>query len=194
MTVDDDPLVRFAEWLDEAQRAEPQEPSAMVVASVDARGRPSARVVLLRGFDPRGFVFYTNLQSRKGQELLAHPFAALCFHWKSLSRQVRVEGKVQQVDDTEADAYFASRARESQLGAWASDQSRPLGDPQVLLQRLDEARARFAAGSVPRPPHWSGLRVTPDTVELWQEGAFRLHTRDRYTREGATWRHDLLFP
>jgi pyridoxamine 5'-phosphate oxidase len=189
----DDPIARFADWWADAHRADPLEPAAMTVASVDDRGRPSARIVLLRGFDARGFVFYTNLESRKGRDLRAHPFAALCFHWKPLQRQVRVEGAVQTVSDAEADAYFAQRARDSQLGAWASRQSEPM-QPGELEARIDEARARFAGGSVPRPPHWSGLRVIPDTVEFWSEGAARLHMRERFTREGSSWRRDRLFP
>lgn len=190
----DDPIARFAVWWQEAHAADPLEPAATTVASVDDRGRPSARVVLLRAFDARGFVFYTNLQSRKGRELRAHPWAALCVHWKPLARQVRIEGEVEQVDDAEADAYFAGRPRESQVGAWASRQSEPMADPDELHRRLVEVRARYAGGSVPRPPHWSGLRVRPDTIEFWSEGAARLHTRERFTKDGAAWRRDRLFP
>ena len=191
---DDDPIARFGDWWRAAHEADPLEPAAMTVSSVDARGRPSSRVVLLRAFDDRGFVFYTNLQSRKGTELRAHPFAALTFHWKPLQRQVRIEGAVEQVTDAEADAYFASRARDSQLGAWASDQSRPMSGPDVLRERVEAARARFAGGSVPRPPHWSGFRIVPDLVEFWQEGAFRLHQREVFVRAGAGWRKEWRFP
>jgi pyridoxamine 5'-phosphate oxidase len=188
-----EPLQRFSEWWREQQVKTPGDnASAMVVSSVDARGRPSSRVVLLRGFDARGFVFYTNLESRKGRELLAHPFAALNFHWQP--RQVRVEGSVQRVDDAEADAYFRGRPRDSQIGAWASEQSRPLRDRQQLLDRIDELQKKFAGGAVPRPPHWSGLRVVPDMIELWQEGEFRLHTRERYDLVDGNWTRTLLFP
>jgi pyridoxamine 5'-phosphate oxidase len=194
-----EPLARFDLWWAERKRLDPSEASsAMVVSSVDDRGRPSSRVVLLRGFDERGFVFYTNLESKKGTELLARPAAALNFHWTALGdvpqRQVRVEGTVTRVDDVEADAYFAGRARDSQLGAWASDQSRPLSDANALLARVDEFRRKFAGGPVPRPPHWSGLRIAPDAIELWQEGAFRLHTRERYERTGGGWSRTLLNP
>lgn len=194
-----EPLARFAAWWRDARAADPSDlSSAMVLSTVDGRGRPTSRVVLLRSFDARGFVFYTNLHSDKGAQLLAHPFAALNFHWTGtpegpLGRQVRVEGSVARVDDAEADAYFASRPRESQLGAWASDQSRPLARREQLLERLDEVRARFP-DAVPRPPHWSGLRVAPDVIELWREGAARLHIRERYVRSGDVWTRTLLFP
>jgi pyridoxamine 5'-phosphate oxidase len=194
-----EPLARFSLWWDERKKLDPTETSsAMVVSSVDARGRPSSRVVLLRGFDARGFTFFTNLESRKGRELLGTKSAALNFHWPPIGaapgRQVRVEGTAERVDDAEADAYFASRARDSQLGAWASDQSRPLADLDALLARVDAMRRRFEGGPVPRPPHWSGIRVVPDAVELWQEGAFRLHTRERYERAGGVWTRALLYP
>ena len=194
-----EPLARFEEWWRDARAADPSDlSSAMVLSSVDANGRPSSRIVLLRTFDARGFAFYTNLESSKGAQLLARPFAALNFHWirtpdGPLGRQVRIEGAVERVSDDEADAYFASRHRESQLGAWASDQSRPLQSRDDLLARLDEVRARFP-GVVPRPPHWSGLRVVPDVIELWREGAARLHIRERYERDGDLWRCALLFP
>ena len=200
MTID--PLATFEEWWREARAADPSDlSSATVLSTLDARGRPASRVVLLRSCDARGFVFYTNLESAKGAQLRARPGAALCFHFKhtpegALGRQVRVEGGVERVDDAEADAYFASRARESQLGAWASDQSRPLASREALLARLEEARSRFAGGPVPRPPHWSGLRLVPDAIELWREGSARLHVRERFERDpgGGGWRGTLLFP
>lgn len=197
-----DPLTTFAQWWSEARAADPSDlSSAMTLSTVDERGRPSSRVVLLRSFDARGFVLYTNLESAKGRHVEKQPFAALCFHFMRtsegpLGRQVRVEGRVERVSDAEADAYFAARPRESQLGAWASDQSRALGARDVLLQRLDEARARFAGKAVTRPPHWSGLRVVPDAIELWREGAARLHVRERFERTdpAGPWRATLLFP
>jgi pyridoxamine 5'-phosphate oxidase len=197
------PLDTFAQWWSEARAADASDlSSAMTLSTVDERGRPSSRIVLLRSFDARGFVFYTNLQSAKGAHVAAHPWAALCFHFTRtpegpLGRQVRVEGRVQRVDDAEADAYFAARPRESQLGAWASDQSRPLDQRDTLFSRLDEVRARFEGRTVERPPHWSGLRVLPDVVELWREGAARLHVRERFEADPAApgaWRMTLLFP
>lgn len=199
-----DPLHTFADWWREARAADPSDlSSAMVLSTVDERGRPTSRIVLLRSFDERGFVFYTNLESAKGRHIHAHPVAALCFHFTKtpegpLGRQVRVEGRVEQVGDDEADAYFASRPRESQLGAWASDQSRPLEDRATLLQRLGEVRQRFDGKPVFRPPHWSGLRVVPEAIELWREGAARLHIRERFERDpraaNAVWSRTLLFP
>src|SRR5271166_6177390 len=163
-----EPLAPFHRWLDEAWKGEPNA-HAMTLATTTPDGRPSARVVLLKGFDTGGFVFYTNLESRKSTELFANPHAALCFLWKSLNRQVRVEGVVEEVADDEADAYFATRPRESQVGAWASDQSRPLADRAELEQRFAEFSRRYGEGAVPRPPHWSGFRVVPQRVEFWQE-------------------------
>jgi pyridoxamine 5'-phosphate oxidase len=190
-----EPIARFAAWWQELhQQVRDESADAVVLSSVGRDGQPSSRVVLLRAFDARGFVFYTNLQSRKGEELLARPAAALTFFWPQLERQVRVEGQAARVSDEEADAYFASRPRESQIGAWASDQSRPLASRDALLGRVADVRARFGDGSVPRPPHWSGLRVVPDAIELWRAGEFRLHTRERWTRQGATWSSTLLFP
>jgi pyridoxamine 5'-phosphate oxidase len=188
-----EPLAPFQRWLDEAWRGEPNA-HAMTLATVTPDGRPSARMVLLKGFDARGFVFYTNLESRKSEELFANPHAGLCFMWKSLNRQVRVEGPVERVDDEEADAYFASRPRDSQLGAWASDQSRPLESRETLEQRVDEFARRFAEGRVPRPTYWSGFRVVPQRVEFWQERPFRLHDRLLFIREGQGWRRERLFP
>ncbi len=192
----DDPLARFGLWWGEARSdARLGEPAAMTLASVDDAGRPSARVVLLRGFDARGFVFYTNLESQKGRELLARPSCALCLHWEPQHKQVRVEGDAFVVDDAEADAYFASRPRDSRLSAWASDQSRPLGSEDDLVARIAEVAVRFPEGGpVPRPPFWSGFRVVPRVIELWQEGPFRRHRRDRYTRVGDRWGRTLLFP
>jgi pyridoxamine 5'-phosphate oxidase len=166
----------------------------MTLATTAPDGRPSARAVLLKGLDPRGFVFYTNLESRKSTELFANPHAALCFLWKSLNRQVRVEGPVEQVGDDEAEAYFASRPRDSQIGAWASDQSRPLESRAALERRVEEFSRRFGEGSVPRPAYWSGFRVVPQRVEFWQERQFRLHDRLLFIREGEGWRRERLFP
>ena len=188
-----EPLVPFRRWLDEAWKGEPNA-HAMTLATTAPDGRPSARAVLLKGFDERGFVFYTNLESRKSTELLANPYAALCFLWKSLNRQVRVEGPVEPVADDEADAYFASRPRDSQIGAWASDQSRPLESRAELERRVAAFSQRYGEGTVPRPIYWSGFRVVPQRVEFWQERAFRLHDRLLFVREGEEWRRERLFP
>ena len=190
---EDEPLAPFQRWLDEAWKGEPNAHS-MTLATATSDGRPSARMVLLKGLDARGFVFYTNLESRKSEELFANPYAALCFMWKSLNRQVRIEGPVERVDDEDAEAYFASRPRDSQLGAWASDQSRPLESRASLEQRVDEFSRRFAEGRVPRPVYWSGFRVVPQRVEFWQERPFRLHDRLLFIREGEGWRRGRLFP
>ncbi len=195
-----DPFRLFDQWLEEAKESEPNDPTAMALASVGADGMPSLRMVLLKGADADGFVFYTNYESRKGGELLDHPKAALLFHWKSRRRQVRVEGTVSRVSDEEADAYFASRPKQSQIGAWASQQSRPLEGRLELEKRVALYAAKFALGKVPRPPYWSGFRVTPLAFEFWQDGAFRLHDRIRYTpgegvAEAATsWRRQRLYP
>jgi pyridoxamine 5'-phosphate oxidase len=190
---EDEPLAPFGRWLSEAEASEPNA-TAMTVATTTADGRPSARAVLLKGFDVRGFVFYTNLESRKSEELYANPHAALCFLWKSRGRQVRIEGAIEPVGDDEADAYFATRARDSQLGAWASDQSRPLESRAELERRVAAAARRFGDGTVPRPPFWSGFRVVPDSIEFWQEREFRLHDRLLFLRDGKAWRRQRLYP
>jgi pyridoxamine 5'-phosphate oxidase len=193
-----DPLDIFATWLGEAEAAEPNDPTAMALATVGEDGMPSCRMVLLKGYDAEGFVFYTNYESRKGRQLLASPKAALLFHWKSLRRQVRIEGAVTPVTAAEADAYFASRARQSQIGAWASQQSRPLEGRFELEKRVALFAAKHAIGAVPRPPYWSGFRLTPRHIEFWQDGAFRLHDRLVYTRndpaEGGGWTTQRLYP
>jgi pyridoxamine 5'-phosphate oxidase len=190
----DDPIALFSHWLAEAQASEPNDPNAMALATVNAAGQPSVRMVLLKGHGPEGFVFYTNLQGRKAADLAANGHAGLLFHWKSLRRQVRVEGAVSPVSDDEADAYFASRPRISQLGAWASDQSRPLESRAVLEARLAEVTARYEGQDVPRPPHWSGTRVAPERIELWEDGAFRLHSRRLFIRTATGWDEGLLYP
>jgi pyridoxamine 5'-phosphate oxidase len=190
----DDPHAIFEEWLAEARLSEPNDPTAMALATADSAGRPSVRMVLLKGHDARGFVFYTNLDSRKGGELAVNPEAALLFHWKSLRRQVRVEGRVEPVPDREADAYFGTRGRDSQLGAWASDQSRPLESRAAFEARFQAMQARFEGGDVPRPPRWSGFRVAPQRIELWIDRAHRLHERRLFVRAGGGWSESLLFP
>ncbi len=190
-----DPIAFFGTWLKEAGESEPNDPNAMSVATLGGDGMPSSRMVLLKDHDSRGFVFYTNYEGRKGQQLLAHAKAALLFHWKSLRRQVRVEGEVEQVDPAEADAYFASRPRQSQIGAWASQQSRPLEGRFELEAAVAKTAARFGIGTIPRPPHWSGFRVLPRRIEFWQDGAFRLHDRLVYQRsEEAAWHTERLYP
>jgi pyridoxamine 5'-phosphate oxidase len=189
-----DPVAAFATWFAEAKSGEPNDPNAMTLATATADGAPSARIVLLKDYDARGFVFYTNKQSRKGGELTANPRAALLFHWKSLQRQVRIEGRIEDVTDAEADAYYASRARISRLGAWASDQSRPLPARAILEARVAEMEARYPGEVIPRPPHWSGYRLVPARFEFWQDMPFRLHDRRIYTPAGVGWEITRLFP
>ena len=191
-----DPIELFLDWFEEASRQEPSDPNAMTLATVDEHGMPDARTVLLKGVDEAGFVFYTNLDSAKGRQLRANPRAALLFHWKSLHRQVRARGTIAPVGEAEADAYFATRARASQIGAWASQQSRPMEDPLALEKAIVRYGARFGVGQVPRPERWSGFRLTPLAMEFWRSRRFRLHERLAFTRAapGGSWSSARLYP
>jgi pyridoxamine 5'-phosphate oxidase len=189
------PIQQFQQWLSEA-KAHPaiSEPTAMTLATVGAKGKPSARIVLLKEVDARGFVFYTNLESRKSREIHAQPHAALCFYWMPLDKQVRVEGTIHAVSAAESDAYFATRVREKQIGAWASKQSEIMESRDALEQRIAEITARFEGQNITRPPHWGGWRLVPERIEFWQQRDFRLHVRDVYLRAGEQWQHTLLYP
>jgi len=190
-----DPFALFEEWFAEARESELNDPEAMAFASADPDGRPSVRIVLLRHVGLDGFGFFTNLDSRKGTELAANPFGALAIHWKSLRRQVRAEGRVEQVSDAVADAYFASRSRDSRIGSWASDQSRPLESRELFERRVEEMHKRFEGEEVPRPPRWSGFLLTPDKIEFWSDRPHRLHERRLFTRQAdGNWSEGLLYP
>ncbi|WP_437630126.1 pyridoxamine 5'-phosphate oxidase [Sorangium sp. So ce854] len=189
-----DPLVLARDLLEQRQTTEPTDATAMTLATVDASGRPSARMVLLKGIDDRGFVFFTNYASRKAADLEANPFAALCIHWAKAAEQIRVEGRVERIGDAESDAYFATRPRGSQIGAWASRQSAPLPSRERLIERVREIEARFEGGPVPRPAFWGGYRLVPERVELWRGQESRLHDRVVYLREGDGWRVERLYP
>ena len=189
-----DPFAQFDTWFQEAVAAEPTLPEAITLATVSADGRPSTRMVLLKGHDQRGFVFYTNFNSAKGQELLGNPNASLCFHWKTLGRQLRIDGPATPVSDGEADAYFASRPRGSQMGAWASEQSEPVESRAILEARVQQFEAKYDGRDVPRPPHWSGFRLVPSRIEFWTDQRDRLHDRQVFDRDGEGWRETRLQP
>lgn len=189
-----DPFALFDQWFTDARESEINDSNAMTIATADASGQPSARMVLLKGHGPDGFVFYTNQQSRKAGDIAKNPQAAILFHWKSLRRQIRIEGSLSPVPERMADDYFATRSRDSQLGAWASDQSRPLDSRETFEGRFEAMTERFAGGDVPRPPHWSGYCLIPDRFEFWQDGAHRLHERRTFVRNGQDWIEGLLYP
>jgi pyridoxamine 5'-phosphate oxidase len=189
-----EPFRLFGEWLDDATKSELNDPNGVALASVDEAGMPDVRMVLLKGFDERGFVFYTNFESAKGRQILANRKAAMCFHWKSLRRQVRVRGPVEVVSDAEADEYYATRPRGSRIGAWASKQSRPLESRFALEKAVAEYTAKFAIGEIPRPGHWSGFRIVPSSIEFWHDRPFRLHDRVQFTRDGDGWVKTRLYP
>ena len=189
-----DPFQLFDEWFAEARASEPNEPDAMALATTGTDAQPSVRMVLLKAHGPEGFSFYTHEESAKGEDLAENPRAALLFHWKSLCRQVRIEGLVERTSEAEADAYFATRARDSQLGAWASDQSRPLDTRESLEARFEEVKRRFEGGDIARPPHWGGYRVVPERMEFWISRPHRLHERRLFTRQGCSWSEGLLYP
>ena len=194
MSSDLDPIALFSEWFAEASASEPNDPNAMALATTGADQQPDVRMVLLKGVDARGFVFYTNTESAKGVELAANPRAALNFHWKSTNKQVRVRGAVERVSDTEADAYYESRARESRIGAWASQQSRPLESRFALEQSVVKVTAKYGVGAIPRPAYWTGYRVLPSEIEFWEQRPFRLHERRLFRRDGSGWTMTRLYP
>lgn len=191
---EEDPLFLFQKWLEEARKSEPNDPEAMALATVDANGAPSVRMVLLKDLNNKGFCFYTNMESNKGREIATHPIASLCFHWKSLQRQVRVWGKVEQLPASDADSYFATRHPQSRLGAWASAQSRPLDSRATIVARVKEYEEKFKDGNIPRPPYWGGYAVQPERIEFWQQGEARLHDRFLFTKKNDGWDLTRLNP
>jgi pyridoxamine 5'-phosphate oxidase len=193
-TEESDPFSLFAQWLEDATGSEINDPNGTALATVDASGLPNVRMVLLKGFDERGFVFYTNFESQKGREILSSMKAAMCFHWKSLRRQVRIRGEVEVVSSAEADAYYATRPRHSRLGAWASAQSRPLEARQVLVDAVAKLDAQYPGDDIPRPAHWSGFRIVPASIEFWRDGEFRLHDRIEFKRDHDGWTKARLYP
>jgi pyridoxamine 5'-phosphate oxidase len=193
-TEESEPFALFATWLKDAEASEINDPNAVALATVDADGLPNVRMVLLKGFDVRGFVFYTNFESQKGQEILGQKKAAMCFHWKSLRRQIRLRGEVEVVSDAEADEYYESRPLGSRIGAWASKQSRPLEGRFALERAVAEYTAKYALGNVPRPPHWSGFRIIPSSIEFWHDRKFRLHDRIEFRRDGDGWSKVRMYP
>jgi len=194
-TLRNDPLELFGEWMGEAEISEPSDANAAALATIDNLGMPNVRIVLLKGVDERGFLFYTNFNSTKGREVQKTPKAAVCFHWKSLGRQVRVRGKVEFVSDEEADVYFRTRHPQSRLGAWASDQSQPLDSRETLIKKVEKYREKYGEENIPRPPNWSGFRIMPQSIEFWRDGEFRLHDRVVFTPDGkGGWSGQRLYP